>query len=221
MSGDKVAKLVIRTHGGSRYEFPLDQDVTTIGRGRDRDLILDNDRYASRHHARIEHVGDHWVLVDEGSTNGTSVGGRRISGSHRLRDGEEIQIGDAILFYRERSVEDEDGTGSTLKKSEEQARSPIQVDVQAWEVSVNGEKLPGRLSVREFKLLACLYDHADKVCTRDELSSAIWGEGAYTYDMLHQLVHRVKRRVEPEPENPRYIVSVPGVGYKLTCAPPS
>ena len=220
MSGDRVAKLVIRTHGGSRYEFPLDQEVTTIGRGRDRDLILDNDRFASRHHARIERAGDHWVLIDEGSTNGTSIGGRKMSGSHRLRDGEEVQIGDAILFYRERAVEDEDDTGSTLKQSIQQARSPIQVDVQTWEVSVDGKKLPGRLSVREFKLLAYLYDHADTVCTRDELSTAIWGEGAYTYDMLHQLVHRVKRRVEPDPENPCYVVSVSGVGYKLSCTPP-
>jgi hypothetical protein len=218
MSGERVAKLVIRTHGGSRYEFPLDQEVTTIGRGRDRDLILDNDRFASRHHARIEHSADHWVLIDEGSTNGTSVGGRRISGSHRLRDGEEVQIGDAVLFYRERDAEDD--TGSTLKKTLQQARSPIQVDGQTWEVSVNGQKLPGKLSVREFKLLAYLYDHADKVCTRDELIDAIWGGQDYTYDALHQLVHRVKQRVEPDPKNPCYIVSVAGVGYKLTCTPP-
>ena len=216
VSESKVAKLVIRTRGGSRYEFPLDRDVTIIGRGHDCDLIIDGDRYASRHHARVERAGDRWNLVDQESRNGTSVGGRKMVGPHRLRDGDEIQIGDTILFYVERSPEDD--TGSTLQKSVEQARSLIQVDFETWEVAIEGERLEPRPSVLEFKLLACLYNHADKVCSRDDLCSEIWGEGAYTYEMLHTLVHRVKRRIEPEPEHPRYIISVPGVGYRLACS---
>ena len=215
----KVAKLVIRTRGGSRFEFPLDRDVTTVGRGHDCDLILDGERYASRHHARIARADNRWVLIDEQSRNGTSVGGRKIGGPHRLRDGDEIQIGDTILLYLERALGDD--TGSTLNVTPDQAQCPIQVDAERWEVLIDGKPLQEKLSVLEFKLLADLYKHADNVCTRDDLCSELWGEGAYTYEMLHQLVHRVKRRVEPDPENPCYIVSVPGVGYKLTCTPPS
>jgi hypothetical protein len=216
MPEEKIAKLVVRTRGGFRYEFPIASDATTMGRARDCSLVLD-DRYASRHHARIDLRGDRYVLLDENSRNGTFVGGLRIKAPHVLTHEDEIQIGDTNLLYLEESPED--STTKPLQPlTKEQLDSPIQVDLEAWEVWVEGKKLGERLSVLEFKLLGFLYAHADAVCPRDDLCSEIWGEGGYTYEMLHQLVHRVKRRVEPDPENPRYIVSVPGVGYKLRCS---
>ena len=105
MSEDKIAKLVVRTRSGRRYEFPISGDATTMGRARDCDLVLD-DRYASRHHARIEKHGGRHVLVDEGSRNGTWVAGEAIKGRHPLADGEEIQIGDTNLLYVEESPGD-------------------------------------------------------------------------------------------------------------------
>jgi pSer/pThr/pTyr-binding forkhead associated (FHA) protein len=213
MPEEKVAKLVVRTRSGYRYEFPITGDSLTIGRGRDCHLVLD-DKYASRHHARVQLSSGNHILIDEGSRNGTLVEGKRIARPHTLLDGEEIQIGRTGLTYAEESLED-----STTKPVEsltpEQLDSPIQVDTHTWEVWVEGKKLEGSLSILEFKLLAHLYRFAGKVCSRDELCCEIWGEAAYTYEMLHQLVHRVKQRVEPDPRKPRYLVSVPGVGYKL------
>jgi len=216
MTEEKIAKLVVHTGGGYRYEFPLAHDVTTIGRSRDSALVLD-DRYTSRHHARLEWRGGRCILIDEGSRNGTFVGGKRIKGPHILSSGDQIQIGDTYLLYVEEAPE-ESTTKPLEPLTKEQVESPIQVDPQGWEVWVEGRKLREKLSVLEFKLLGYLYAHADVVCSRDDLCSEIWGEGAYTYEMLHQLVHRLKRRVEPDPMNPRYIISVPGVGYKLRCS---
>lgn len=213
MKEQTKSKLVIRSRGGYRFEFPLEQDVVTIGRGRECSLILD-DTFASRRHARIEMQAGRYVLVDEDSRNGTLVDGKQFKGRHPLSPGDEIQIGDSNLIYTVESAEDTT-TKEMRSLSPQQIQSPVQVDVQTWEVWIDGRKLGEKLSVLEFKLMGLLYSHADKVCTRELLCTELWGEDAYTFDMLHQLVHRLKRRIEPDPLNPRYLISVAGVGYRL------
>jgi pSer/pThr/pTyr-binding forkhead associated (FHA) protein len=213
MAQPTQAKLVITTHAGSETEFPLTGEAVRIGRGKDCDIVLD-DEFASRQHASIELRDNQFFVVDSGSTNGTYVSGRVIRGEHRLRTGDEVQIGETRLSYREES------TGQTATRvlpvsGVDQLRSPVKVDAQTWEVWVDGKKLEQKLSVLEFKLISCLYNHLNTVCPRDKIGIELWGEGGYTYEMLHQLVHRLKRRIEPEPTSPRYIISVPGVGYRL------
>lgn len=73
-----------------------------------------------------------------------------------------------------------------------------------------------RLSAQEFHLLAYLYVHQDRVCTREELGDAIWGADRWDMNMLHRLVHRLKEKLEPNPERPRYVQTVPWIGYRLT-----
>jgi pSer/pThr/pTyr-binding forkhead associated (FHA) protein len=68
----------------------LDQPIV-IGRGEDADLRIDSD-LVSRRHAVIERLHTHYVLRDEGSTNGTFVGGERVD-YKRLSEGDLIKIG--------------------------------------------------------------------------------------------------------------------------------
>ncbi len=56
------------------------------------------------------------------------------------------------------------------------------------------------------------YEHRDRVCTRQELGDAIWGAGNWDPNMLH----RLKEKVEPDPEKPRYVQTIPWVGYRVT-----
>ena len=49
----------------------------------------------------------------------------------------------------------------------------------------------------------------------DELGNAIWGADAWDLDMLYRLVRRVKEKLEPRPDRPRYLQTVRGVGYRL------
>jgi hypothetical protein len=72
-----------------------DQPIT-IGRDSDSGLVLHDD-YVSSYHARLSPSGSGWVLEDLGSTNGTYVGGRRISGSVPLRPGIPVKIGSTVL----------------------------------------------------------------------------------------------------------------------------
>jgi hypothetical protein len=90
--------LVIRSGGGRAGEtFPLQGERMTIGRSPDAQIFLD-DVTVSRDHAVLVHRGDGWFLDDSGSLNGTYVNRRRIE-SHRLQDGDELQIGKYKLTY--------------------------------------------------------------------------------------------------------------------------
>ena len=90
--------LVIRSGGGRTGEsFPLDRDRMTIGRRPDSDIFLD-DVTVSRDHALLVRRGGALHLDDLGSLNGSYVNRRRIE-SHKLEDGDELQIGKYKLTY--------------------------------------------------------------------------------------------------------------------------
>jgi FHA domain-containing protein/zinc ribbon protein len=92
------AALVIRAGGGRAGEsFPLEGERLTIGRRPDSDIFLD-DVTVSRDHAVLVRRGSGYFLDDCGSLNGTYVNRRRIE-SHRLTDGDELQVGKYKLAY--------------------------------------------------------------------------------------------------------------------------
>ncbi|HEU0131239.1 MAG TPA: DUF3662 and FHA domain-containing protein [Mycobacteriales bacterium] len=78
-------------------EVPLTQDVLVIGRGSQAGLRLD-DTGVSRQHAEVRREGDDVVLVDLGSTNGSSVNGRHVE-RVRLTPGDRIELGRSVLVY--------------------------------------------------------------------------------------------------------------------------
>ena len=95
------ATLVIRTGGGRGGEaFPIDSDRMTIGRNPDAEVFLD-DVTVSRTHALLVRRRDGLYIDDLGSLNGTYVNRRR-SESHKLLDGDELQIGKYKLTYLEK-----------------------------------------------------------------------------------------------------------------------
>ena len=98
---EKSAALVIRSGGGRVGEsFALDRDRMTIGRRPDSDVFLD-DVTVSRDHALLVRRNGEFYLDDLGSLNGTYVNRRRIE-SHRLADGDELQVGKYKLTFLQR-----------------------------------------------------------------------------------------------------------------------
>ena len=92
------AALVIRAGGGRAGEsFPLEGERLTVGRRPDSDIFLD-DVTVSRDHALLVRRGSDYYLDDCGSLNGTYVNRRRIE-SHRLIDGDELQVGKYKLTF--------------------------------------------------------------------------------------------------------------------------
>lgn len=95
------ATLVIRSGGGRGGEtFAIDHDKSTIGRNPDAEVFLD-DVTVSRNHAMLVRRGDGVYVDDLGSLNGTYVNRRRIE-SHKLADGDELQVGKYKLTFLER-----------------------------------------------------------------------------------------------------------------------
>jgi hypothetical protein len=70
----------------------------TIGRSRQCEVVLD-DPNVSRQHAEIRPRGGSWVLTDLGSTNGSSINGRRINGPEVVKPGDEIEIGTSRMRF--------------------------------------------------------------------------------------------------------------------------
>ena len=90
--------LVIRAGGGRvGQSFPLTGERMTIGRSPEADVFLD-DVTVSRDHAGLVQRHGGWYLDDSGSLNGTYVNRKRID-SHRLEDGDELQVGKYKLQY--------------------------------------------------------------------------------------------------------------------------
>ena len=95
------AMLVIRAGGGRAGEtFELRGERMAIGRSPEADVFLD-DVTVSRNHALLVRRRDGLYLDDLGSLNGTYVNRRRIE-SHKLVDGDELQVGKYKLTYLER-----------------------------------------------------------------------------------------------------------------------
>ena len=77
---------------GTRFRLPPHSQLE-IGRSSTSDISMPGVRSLSRHHARLEHHGPVVRISDVGSTNGTWVNDRRVSGAQRLRSGDRFQVG--------------------------------------------------------------------------------------------------------------------------------
>jgi predicted component of type VI protein secretion system len=210
---EPIKSILLKDASGAERLIPLDQPVLTVGREITCSIRLDSP-YVSRQHARIEQQDGGVMLVDLGSRNGSLLNGERVEGSAPLSPGDVVTIADATLECLAESASD--GTTRTFALPRARATpDTLVVDSQTYEVTVGGKPLERRLSAQEFELLSYLYTNRERVCQRQELGDAIWGPGNWDPNMLHRLVHRLKEKIEPAPEKPRYIQTVPWVGYRL------
>jgi two-component system response regulator RegX3 len=90
----------------------------------------------------------------------------------------------------------------------------VSIDYVRREVSVDG--VPIHLSRKEFDLLAVLLSPSRRVRSRDELIDRLWPD-TYLTDTrtLDTHIHRLRSKLEPDPTDPRYIVTVRGVGFRI------
>ncbi|HTJ25599.1 MAG TPA: response regulator transcription factor [Candidatus Limnocylindria bacterium] len=90
----------------------------------------------------------------------------------------------------------------------------IVIDTMAHEVRVDGK--PVTLTPTQFKILDVLASHVGQTLTRDQLLQRVSADGDVYDRTLDRHIANLRARVEPDPANPRYIVTVFGVGYKMT-----
>jgi len=91
---------------------------------------------------------------------------------------------------------------------------PVRMDVERHIVTVSGQ--PTALPLKEFELLEMLLRNTGRVLTRMQLIDRVWGSD-YVGDTKTLDVHvkRLRAKIEPDPADPRHIVTVRGLGYKF------
>jgi len=78
-----------------------------------------------------------------------------------------------------------------------------------------------RLTPKEFELLAFLARNANRVLTHRAILKAVWGPNAVDQpEHLWVLVAQLRKKIEPDPAHPRYLMSEPWVGYRLATEAP-
>lgn len=208
-------KLTIKRQDGDYREVDWDTEVLTVGRDAANDLIIEH-RLASRRHARFEHDEAGFYIHDLDSTNGTYVNGERIQGARLLHNQDKIVIADTIITF----LDPEATMKSPLPPEVLRAmREELRVDSRSKEVYIKGQPLDPPLTVKEFQLLELLYNRKGQVISKDEIARAVWDYEVFDYNAIDALVYRLRQRIEPDPTNPRYIVTQRGFGYKLFTAP--
>jgi DNA-binding response OmpR family regulator len=91
----------------------------------------------------------------------------------------------------------------------------LTLDLPRLRVEVSGRPVP--LTATEFQLLAALARQPGRVFTRAQLLDAIHGVAFDSYERaIDTHVKNIRRKIEPDPRSPRYLLTVYGVGYRLT-----
>jgi two-component system KDP operon response regulator KdpE len=95
----------------------------------------------------------------------------------------------------------------------------LTIDYDRRRVSRGDEEI--RLTPKEFELLSLLARNADRVLTHRAILKAVWGPNAVEQpEHLWTLIAQLRRKIEPDPSRPRYLLSEPWVGYRFSTADP-
>jgi two-component system, OmpR family, alkaline phosphatase synthesis response regulator PhoP len=94
-----------------------------------------------------------------------------------------------------------------------QVLGDLVIDRAQFEVTRRGE--PVALTPREFQVLAVLAEYPGRVFTRPDLLDRVWGDRAYDEHIVEVYVANLRRKLEDDPAQPRYVQTVRGVGYRM------
>jgi DNA-binding response OmpR family regulator len=94
-----------------------------------------------------------------------------------------------------------------------QTHGDLVIDRAQFEVTRHGE--PVALTPREFQLLAVLAEYPGRVFTRQELLDRVWGDRAYDEHIIEVYIANLRRKLQDDLRQPRYLQTVRGVGYRM------
>jgi len=121
----------------------------------------------------------------------------------------ELMLRVQAILKRSQWLEGPSPAGDTLTLGDSR------VDFKSYIATVSGREV--ELSARETMILRCLAERAGEVVSRDEILAQVWGYDAFpTTRTIDNFIVRLRRTLEPDPQNPRYIHTVRGTGYRLT-----
>jgi pSer/pThr/pTyr-binding forkhead associated (FHA) protein len=215
-----VPTLYVQRNAGNDEEIQWEQPTLSIGRDPTNDLVIEH-KLASRRHARFEKDDIGFYIHDLESTNGTFVNGQRIQGVHLLRNNDEVWVGDTVIVFRDPEATMKGTPPPVARHRVLEPQEELKVDTKAKEVVLRGQPLDPPLTAKEFQLLDLLYQHKGEVLSKEQIAQGVWDYEVYDYNAIDALVYRLRHRIEADPSNPRYLVTVRGFGYKLMTGDPN
>jgi DNA-binding winged helix-turn-helix (wHTH) protein len=183
------------------------------------------DKYVSREHINIIYDTDTGCFIikerDGGSKNGTFVNGKKLGRDLTLpiNDGDSIELakigGSCRIIFIFKQNEDFMKTLSDAIAIEKIAVKALDIEIASRKVRVQGKEV--KLRRKEFDLLAFLYQNKGKACSKNEIAQCVWAEegGIVSQETIDTNIHRIREKIESDPSNPSYIVTLPRYGYRL------
>src|SRR5438105_4853142 len=113
--------LTIADGKGRGQKFQFDATDVTIGRGAENAVVL-NEAGVSRLHARIQRQGAQWMLLDNGSANGTELNGMTIGKPSPLRSGDKIGVGNILFEFAVQGDAQETRVTAAPQKRDQETR---------------------------------------------------------------------------------------------------
>jgi pSer/pThr/pTyr-binding forkhead associated (FHA) protein len=188
------------------------------------DVPID-DPWVSREHLKITCDNGSFLLVDLGSTNGTSLNGKKIIPGKSYELNHKATIGLAVVAGEPRILlrfwDSDDTTVAEELGYEKMDAYWLRIDDERKIVWVDGN--PIKIPRREYLLLQCLYRRAGKNCSRDLIEEEVWPEaamGTISNSAIEAHISRLRKKVEHDPTNPKRIISNKGFGYTLVLLYP-
>ena len=87
------------------------------------------------------------------------------------------------------------------------------IDPATMSCTVEGKTV--QLKSKEFQLLSCLYSHKNTIVTKKQLFDEVWGDSFYSDSTLNVHIRRLREKIESDPNEPKFIMTVWGTGYIL------
>ncbi len=117
----------------------------------------------------------------------------------------------------DQALRDNSPTESKQPESRSLRIGEIELDFERMRVSKRG--VPVELTAREYELVSLLASHPGRPFTREELLEIVWKFSSESYaENISTMMSRIRKKIEDDPENPKYILTIRGVGYRF-CEP--
>jgi pSer/pThr/pTyr-binding forkhead associated (FHA) protein len=187
--------------------------TVTVGRSPEADIQLLHP-LVSRNHAELSLQDGNLVIRDLGSRNGTVVNDELVRDDVRYARGQAVlQIGPYVLRVADATLLADETFATPVSGTS----GRVVLDRDLRRLLVDGRVAVEGLTGLEFRLMDLLASSGRRLVSNQQIGDTLWGEGYWDAYMLHNLVHRVRRKLEqkgfPAEE---LIVSVPGSGYRVS-----
>ncbi len=204
-------------------EIPLDTNTIPIGRATSSTRapssginIIGDDYVTRKEHAVITYNNEKgsFMVTDRKSKNGTFLNEHILEKDkdYTLKDRDIIGLakidGEIRVKLRFRLNDETPPPWADDESRSRSSQKGLYINLASKKVFVNGHEV--NLTRTELNLLQVLYDNKGDACSVDDIAWQVWGKSGASDELVAQHIRRLRVKIEEDPSNPRYIITIPG-----------